>query len=232
MTKTIAFLVYPNLTPLDLIGPLQVLKPLERFGPYRVVTVGERLEAIPSDAGLSLTPERLLTDEPHPFAIVVPGGLAGPIQAITQEPLMSWVRAAASSAEIVASVCTGSLILAAAGLLEGRRATTHWSFMDALGRLGAQPVRERWVEDGKFILAAGVSAGIDMALALVRRLTDETTARTIQTLIEYDPEPPLGGIDWGWVEQADLGRSLLAPALPELRRILAGHPDLARKLFP
>jgi len=230
--KTIAFLVYPDVTPLDLIGPLQVLKPLERFGPYQVVTVGERREPMATDVGLMLQPERTFAEVERPFALVVPGGLIGPIKAVVNDALMAYVRSVAQTAEVMASVCTGSIILAAAGLLEGRRATTHWSFLEPLGRLGARPVRERWVEDGNVITAAGVSAGIDMALALVARLAGEDIARTIQTIIEYDPQPPLGGIDWRWVEQSGLDRALLPPVLPEIQRILAARPELAAKMFP
>jgi transcriptional regulator GlxA family with amidase domain len=156
----------------------------------------------------------------------------GPIQAITHEPLMAYVRSAGQGAEVLASVCTGSLILAAAGLLEGRKATTHWSFLDVLGRLGATPTRERWVEDGNAITAAGVSAGIDMGLALVARLAGETIARSIQAIIEYDPEPPFGAVNWAWVEQADLKRSLLTPYVPAIQKILEGRPELLAKLLP
>jgi transcriptional regulator GlxA family with amidase domain len=106
------------------------------------------------------------------------------------------VRTAAASAGIVASVCTGSLILGGLGMLEGRPATTNWFFSGVLRPLGARYERKRWVEDGAVIMSAGVSAGIDMALFLVARLTDEQTARTVQLAMEYDPQPPFGRIDW------------------------------------
>ncbi|WP_437876380.1 DJ-1/PfpI family protein [Sorangium sp. So ce513] len=230
--RQIAFLIYPDMTPLDLIGPLQVIKSLERFGAYEVVTVGERLEPVPTDVGVAMQPERTFEQVPSPFALVVPGGLVGPITAIANDRLMAYVRAAGRSAEVLGSVCTGSIILAAAGLLEGRSATTHWTFLEHLGRLGAVPVRKRWVEDGKAITAAGVAAGIDMAIALVARLAGNDVARTIQAIIEYDPEPPLGPIDWRWVEDAKIGPTLLAGVTPALREILAGKPELAKKLFP
>jgi transcriptional regulator GlxA family with amidase domain len=230
--KTIAFLVFPEITPLDIIGPLQVLKVLENLGPHEMVTVGERIEPMATDIGLQIQPERTFAEVAKPFGLIVPGGTVGPLKAITNDGLMAYVRSAAQTAEVVGSVCTGALILAAAGLLEGRRATTHWAFMDVLGRLGASPVRERWVTDGKFITAAGVSAGIDMAISLVAQLTGESEARTIQATIEYDPKPPLGGIDWGWVEQVDLGRTLMAPMVPMLRSALASKPDVAAKFFP
>lgn len=230
--KVIAFVVYPEMTPLDLVGPLQVLKPLENFGPFEVVTVGERLEPVSTDLGMRIVPERTFADVPRPFALVLPGGVLGPIRAITNDALMAYVRSAGASAELRVSVCTGSLILAAAGLLEGQQATTHWSFLDVLGRLGARPVRERWVEDGNAITAAGVSAGVDMGLALAARLAGDTVARSIQAIIEYDPQPPFGAVDWAWVDRMDLKRSLLTPYVPEIQKILAGRPELLSKLLP
>lgn len=148
--RTIACLVYEDMTLLDLAGPLQVLKPLQMTGAFEVVTVGPRAgEAVGTDAGLAVVPERSFDDVPDPWGILVPGGLLGPIRAMVDEPLMAWVRRAAAGAEMVTSVCTGALILAAAGVLEGKKATTHWSYLDRLARFGAEPVRERWVQDGK-----------------------------------------------------------------------------------
>jgi putative intracellular protease/amidase len=128
-------------------------------------------------------------------------------------------------------VCTGALILGAAGLLEGREATTHWSFLPQLRNLGAKPVARRWVEDGKLITSAGVSAGIDMALALAARLTDEATARTLQLVIEYDPAPPFGGIDREKIDPAQLDRLFKAAGAEEIPGILASKPALAARLF-
>ena len=230
--KIIAFVAYPEMTPLDLIGPLQVIKLLEGFGPYQVVTVAESLEPVTTDVGLKVQAERSFEEVPRPFALVLPGGAIGPIKAIVSDTLMAYVREAADGAEIVGSVCTGSIILAAAGLLEGRRATTHWAFLDYLARLGVQPTRKRWVEDGKFITAAGVSAGIDMALALTARLAGEVAAKTIQAIIEYDPEPPFGAIEWAEVERMGLGPSMMSSLLPIIRGIIAAKPELAAKLFP
>lgn len=230
--KIIAFVVYPEVTPLDLIGPLQVLKLLEGFGPFQVVTVAESRELVSTDVGLHLQAERTFAEVPQPYALLLPGGAIGPIKAIVHDPLMAYVRRAADTAEVVGSVCTGSIILAAAGLLDGRAATTHWTFLDFLGKLGARPTRKRWVEDGKFITAAGVSAGIDMALALAARLAGETAARTIQTIIEYDPQPPFGGIDWAAVEAMGLGPSLMSAWNPIIRSIVAAKPELAARLFP
>jgi transcriptional regulator GlxA family with amidase domain len=230
--KVLAFVVYPEMTPLDLVGPLQVLKPLENFGPYEVVTVGERLDGVSTDLGLRIQPERTFAQVPRPYGLILPGGVLGPLQAMADDTLMAYVRSAGTGAEVLGSVCTGSLILAAAGLLQGRKATTHWTFLEVLGRFGATPVRERWVEDGHVMTAAGVSAGIDMGLALAARLAGETVARSIQAIIEYEPQPPFGNVDWAWVEKAELKRNLLTPYVPAIQKLLAGRPDLLAKVLP
>jgi transcriptional regulator GlxA family with amidase domain len=127
------------------------------------------------------------------------------------------VRSAAETAEVAGSVCTGALILGSVGLLEGRQATTHWAYYKILEELGAKYVRKRWVEDGKFICSAGVSAGIDMALQLAARLTDEETARRVQRSLGYDPHPPYGGIDYdhlgAWAGTVRAGLGLAAPMI-------------------
>ena len=195
--RTIAVVLYPGLTALDLIGPLQVLAALERFAPrYRTVVVGERAEPMDTDVQVRLIPDRTFDEVPHPYALVVPGGRMATIRAMSDPAMRAYVRTAAASAEVVASVCTGALILAAVGLLEGRQATTNWFYYKVLEQFGATYLRRRWVEDGKFIMSAGVSAGIDMALYLAARLTDEATARRVQLALDYDPQPPFGGIDW------------------------------------
>lgn len=228
--KTIALLLFPELTLLDLVGPLQVLKSLP--APYRTVVVGERKEPMTTDTGLALTPERTFAEVPRPFAVIVPGG-PGSVAAMGNEAIQGYLRAAAPQAEIMGSVCTGALVLAATGLLEGRRATTHWAYASELDKLGGRYVRERWVEDGKFITAGGVSAGIDMAIALVARLTDRATAQRIQLGIEYDPHPPFGGIDWREVGDAERERQRQGGTgrrLKDAPRLLAGRPDLLRRL--
>jgi transcriptional regulator GlxA family with amidase domain len=195
--KTIAVVLYPGLAALDFIGPLQVLATLEQFAPeYRVVVVAANREPMGSDLPMQMVADATFEDVPHPYAIVVPGGRVPTIRAMSDPVIRAYVRTAAESAEIVASVCTGSLILASVGLLDGRKATTNWFFHGLLGQFGARLVPERWVEDGKFITSAGVSAGIDMSLYLVARLTDEATARRVQAALDYDPAPPFGGIDW------------------------------------
>ena len=198
--QTIAFVLYPGLTALDLVGPLQVLTMVERFAAqYRVVVVGERAESTGTDVNLAMIPSHTFAEVPHPDVIVVPGGRAATIRAMSDPAMRDYVQVAAASARIVTSVCTGSLILAASGVLKGRPATTNWFFAGVLESFGVEYRHERWVDDGEVVTSAGVSAGIDMALYLAARLTDEETARRIQLAIDYDPKPPFGPIDWGGV---------------------------------
>ena len=229
MTKTVAFVVYPGLTPLDLVGPLQVLGALAQYDPdYRVVVVGATKDTVDTDTPLRVAPSHTFDEITDPYAILVPGGTVPTLRAMSDETLLGWLRNAAAGAELVTSVCTGSLILGAAGLLEGKKATTHWILRDVLAGLGATPVAERWVEDGKVITAAGVSAGIDLALHLVERLVGAEVARTVQFAIEYDPQPPLGPLDWSNPPYGDL------KPLREitLREGLADNPALLAKLLP
>jgi putative intracellular protease/amidase len=228
--KIIALVLFPELTLLDLVGPLQVLKSLP--APFRTVVVGERIEPMATDTGLALTPEKRFEEIPHPHAVIVPGG-PGSVAAMGNEAIQNYLRGAAAKAEVAGSVCTGALVLAASGLLEGRRATTHWAYAAELDKLGARYVRERFVEDGKFITAGGVSAGIDMAIALAARLTDRATAERIQLGIEYDPHPPFGGIDWSRVGEAERARQRQGGTgrrLQDAPRLLAGRPDLLKRL--
>jgi transcriptional regulator GlxA family with amidase domain len=195
--RTIAFLLYPGLTPLDLVGPLAVLQKMAEFDPrYETVVVAERLEPAEGDNGMRFIPNKTFEEMPHPYAIVVPGGSTPTLRAMKNPAIRKYVLQAAGTAEAVASVCTGALILASVGLLEGVQATTHWAYYGVLNALGARYVRERWVENGKVINSAGVSAGIDMALKLVARLSGEETARKVQLWIDYDPQPPFGNLDY------------------------------------
>lgn len=216
--KTIAFVLYPGLTPFDLVGPLQVITQLACAHPeIRPVVVGERIEPMATDIGAEMIPERTFEEVPHPYALVVPGGTGPTLKAMSNQAIRDYVRTAADTAEIVGSACTGALILASVGLLEGRRATTHWATYKVLEDLGAKYQRERWVEDGKFITAAGVSAGIDMGLELAARLTDEASAREVQLWLDYDPQPPFGRLDYNDVglslRAGRAGLSLMAPWL-------------------
>jgi putative intracellular protease/amidase len=183
----IAILLFDRFTVLDAIGPYQVLSGLPGA---EVAFVAERPGPIRDEVGsLVLSAQAGLPDVPHPDIIVVPGGPGQDGQ--MQDGLVhEWLRAADQTSVWTTSVCTGSLILAAAGLLSGRRATSHWLALDELGQLGATPVSERVVVDGKYVTAAGVSSGIDMGLALAGRMAGDDVAQAIQLMIEYDPQPP------------------------------------------
>jgi putative intracellular protease/amidase len=183
----IAIVLYDRFTALDAVGPYQVLSNLPGA---QVVFVAEQAGRVSDDErSLHLSAQAALADVPHPDLVVVPGG-PGPNDQMDDGLLYEWLRAADQGTAWTTSVCTGSLILAAAGLLAGRRATSHWLALGELGRLGAVPVSERVVFDGKYVTAAGVSAGIDMALALAGRIAGDRTAQAIQLGIEYDPQPP------------------------------------------
>jgi transcriptional regulator GlxA family with amidase domain len=216
--KTIAFVLYPGLTVFDLTGPLQVLSALSAIAPeYRTVIVGERVEPTDTDIRVKMIPTHAFEEMPHPSVLLVPGGGVPTLRAMRNEPIRNYVRSAAETADVAGSVCTGALILGSVGLLEGRQATTHWAYYKILEELGAKYVRQRWVEDGKFICSAGVSAGIDMALALAARLTSEETARQVQRSLGYDPHPPFGGIDYdhlgAWAGTVRAGLSVAAPRI-------------------
>ncbi len=183
----IAIVQYDRFTVLDAMGPYQVLPNLPGAD---VLFVAEHPGLIADEEGiLKVQVEAALADVPHPDVILVPGG-PGQNDQMDDGPLHEWLRAVDETTTWTTSVCTGSLILAAAGLLKGRRATSYWMAMDALGRLGAQPVKQRVVFDGKYVTAAGVSSGIDMALTLAGRIAGDHTAQAIQLGIEYDPQPP------------------------------------------
>lgn len=199
--KMIAVVLYPGMTALDLVGSMEGLIWLHVRSPYRLVTVAEHIEPIQTDTPLKVVPNEAFWEVERPFGLLVPGGGGAALAAVRNEVLRRYVQSAGESAQLVASIGTGSLILAAAGLLEGRQATTHWAYADQLEELGVRYTRQRWVEDGKFVTAAGVTAGIDLALYLVAKLTSSAKARNSQLIIEYDPQPPFGGIDWGRVDQ-------------------------------
>jgi transcriptional regulator GlxA family with amidase domain len=183
----IAIPIFDGLTALDAVGPYEVLS---RMPGARVTFVAANVGPARTDNGmLALLAERSLKDVRQPDIVLVPGG-KGDVVAHAGESVLEWVRVADRTSTWTTSVCTGSLILAAAGVLDGRRATSHWLALDRLRELGAEPVEERVVFDGKLVTAAGVSAGIDMALALVARIAGDEVAQAIQLGIEYDPQPP------------------------------------------
>jgi transcriptional regulator GlxA family with amidase domain len=179
--------LFDRFAPLDAVGPYQVLINL----PGATVTFAADRPRVVSDASRSfaLQAQASFADVPHPDVIVVPGGIGEADQA-RPGPLQDWLLAADLTSTWTTSVCTGALILARAGFLTGRQATTNWQAMDELARLGAKPKAERYVFDGKYVTAAGVSAGIDMALALAARIAGDDAAMAIQLGIEYDPHPP------------------------------------------
>ena len=196
-THLMAFVLYPGLTVFDLAGPLEVLSALSRMAPqFRPVVVAEQAGPVMTDIGVRMVPNATFADLPHPHAFFVPGGDVPTLKAMSNPAIRQYIRTAARSAEWIVSVCTGALLLASVGLLEGREVTTHWAYAAYLKQLGARYVQKRWTESGTIVNAAGVSAGIDMALSMVSRLTDEETARRVQWLIQYDPQPPFGGIDY------------------------------------
>jgi transcriptional regulator GlxA family with amidase domain len=184
----IAILLFDRLTALDAVGPYEVLS---RLPGAAVTFVAEEPGPKRTDTdALALVADASLADLPAPEVVLVPGG-PGQQALMDDGPVHAWLRSAHETSLWTTSVCTGSLILAAAGLLAGKRATTHWLALERLRELGAEPVEERFVFDGKLATAAGVSAGIDMALALAQRIAGEQVAQAIQLGIEYDPQPPL-----------------------------------------
>ena len=185
----IAVVLFPRLTALDAIGPYEVLQCLPDT---EVVFVGHRRGEVRTEKGnLGLTVDATFSSLTDPDVVVVPGG-RGARLLLDDEALLDWLRQAHRTSLFTTSVCTGSLLLAAAGLLDGLTATTHWSRTDLLAELGAVPTPRRVVEhlDRRLITAAGVSSGIDMALRLAALLTDDLTAQAAQLLVEYDPQPP------------------------------------------
>ena len=184
----IAILLYDRFTALDAVGPYEVLS---RLPGAEVLFTAERPGQLRTDTGmLALTADAALTDVPHPDIVVVPGG-PGQEGQMDDGPVHDWLRKADTASSWTTSVCTGSLILAAAGLLAGRRAASHWLALERLQELGARPTGERVVIDGKYVTAAGVSAGIDMAIDLSARIAGTPAAQAIQLMLEYDPRPPL-----------------------------------------
>jgi transcriptional regulator GlxA family with amidase domain len=183
----IGLLVYPRHTPLDLIGPWEVLA---RVPGARTHLIWTRPGPVQAAGGIEISAGVAFADAPALDLLLVPGG-PGQLSLMKHTLLMEFIRRCAESSAWVCSVCTGALLLAQAGVLRGRRATTHWLARDALRAYGVEVVGDRFVFDGKFATAAGVSAGIDLAFELVRRLHGDETACEIALQIEYDPAPPL-----------------------------------------
>ncbi len=185
----IAFLLFPNVTQLDLTGPAQFLS---RLPDAKVDLVWDSRDPVPTDAGFSILPTATFAEVPKVDLLCVPGGI-GVAKVIDHEPALDWVRQVGGEAQWVTSVCTGALILGAAGLLKGYKATTHWAWHDLLSLFGAEPVQARHVIDRNRATGGGVTAGIDFALALMAEIAGEDHARAVQLALEYDPDPPFDG---------------------------------------
>jgi cyclohexyl-isocyanide hydratase len=206
----ISFLLFPNVTQLDLTGPAQVLS---RMPDAKVELVARTLDPVPTDAGFPLLPTATFDTAVQPDILCVPGGF-GITGAMDDETKLAWLRKAAKGAQWVTSVCTGALVLGAAGLLRGYRATTHWGSHEWLAAFGAIPVKERVVFDRNRVTGGGVTAGIDFGLALVGRIAGEDHARFVQLSLEYNPAPPF---DSGSPDKAD------AQTLERYRALVARH---------
>jgi cyclohexyl-isocyanide hydratase len=183
----VGFVIFPDLTQLDFTGPQQVLARLPQSAMH---IIAKSATPVPSDSGLSLVPTHTFANCPNLDLICIPGGNAGVVQAIGDQETIEFVQRQSSNAKYVTSVCTGAFVLGAAGLLKGRRATTHWAFTELLPLVGATHEKARIVKDGNVITAGGVTSGIDFGLSVVAEIAGETTAQAIQLGIEYDPHPP------------------------------------------
>jgi len=208
----IAYVVYPDFTALDLVGPYEVIS---RWPEADVHFVASRLDPVRCDVGLTVIPTDTPETLPDPELIVVPGS-GNPVPVLSDEVLIDWLRTAAPNCQWTASVCTGAGLYAAAGLLEGKKTTTHWSFRDNVKAMGVEVVGDRVVWEGNHISGAGVSAGIDMALALTERVHGRKLAESLQLVIEYDPQPPF---ETGSPDKADASTLRLA-----LRVLLGDRP--------
>jgi len=204
----VVFVLFPNVTQLDFTGPLQVLS---RLPGAEVHLAARDMRPVETDAVLTLNPTCTFTDCPQADVLCVPGGF-GVDGAVKDAALMRFVKAQAEHAQYITSVCTGAFVLGAAGLLQGRRATTHWAYHDLLALVSAEPVKARVVRDGNIFTGGGVTAGIDFAFTLMAEIAGEEHARKIQLGLEYDPAPPF---DAGAPEKAS----------PEIHGAMKGFYD-------
>lgn len=204
-------ILFSDLDQCDFTGPFEVLS---RIPNSTFHILASTRDPVRDTKGLVLTPERSFADSPPLDLLLVPGG-AGVNAAMENTALLEFVRAQAANAQFVLSVCTGALVLGAAGLLKDRKATTHWASHHLLHYLGAKPVKQRVVRDGKFVTCAGVTAGFDGALVVAGLLRGETAAQQIQLHLEYDPQPPFncGDADKAPAELVRSGREALQPVL-------------------
>lgn len=215
----IVCLLFPHVTQLDLTGPAEVFA---RLPDVELDLVWHRVEPVPTDAGFAIVPTRALADAPQADVLFVPGG-QGAFDLLDDEVVLDFLRRQAAGARYVTSVCTGSFALAAAGLLTGRRATSHWASLDLLQEFGVTPVAERVVRDGEVITGAGVSSGIDFALTLAADLCGPEVAKRVQLSIEYDPRPPF---DAGGPSRPDADPAQVAETIAAIRH--SREPAIAR----
>jgi cyclohexyl-isocyanide hydratase len=221
MTDTlhIGFLVFPKVTQLDLMGPAQVLS---RVAGAKVHLAWKTLEPIVTDAGFSINPTTTFDDCPQLDVVCAPGGF-GVVDQLNDPVTMAFLRKQASTARYVTSVCNGSLLLGAAGLITGYRSTCHWMWRHYLPQFGAEPVAARVVRDRNRFSGGGVTSGIDFAFTLAAELVGEEAARMIQLGIEYDPQPPFdsGSPDKAGPERVARARANMAPTLPHVEARIA-----------
>jgi cyclohexyl-isocyanide hydratase len=210
----VGFVIFPQLTQLDFTGPLQVLS---RLPQSRMHIIAKSEAPVPSDCGLSLVPTHTFATSPDLDLICVPGGF-GVREAMDDKETVDFVRRQARGAKYVTSVCTGAFVLGAAGLLKGRRATTHWAYTDLLPLVGATYEKARVVKDGNVITAGGVTSGIDFGLTVVAEVAGENMAQAVQLSIEYDPAPPF-----------DAGHPDRAPSTA--KETLAGRYQQSREAY-
>ncbi|HEX7305999.1 DJ-1/PfpI family protein [Lentzea sp.] len=205
----VAIVLYPGFTSLDVLGPYEVLG---RLPGTEVVFVAERAGLVTNDLGsLSVEATATFADVPAPDVVLVGGG-PGQREQMSNAALLDWLRAADRTSRWTTAVCTGTFLLAAAGLLDGRRATTHWAGLDQLAEFGVTPSKDRVVVDGRYATGAGVSAGIDMALTLAGLVAGDDVAQTVQLVIEYAPEPPYraGSLDTAPAAVVENARKVLS----------------------
>jgi len=215
----VAMLVYPRMTALDLIGPQYMFASLTGA---RVHLVAKTLDPVTSDTGVTIAPTTTFADTPKDLAVLfTPGGTTGTLAAAKDEETRAFMADRGSRARYVTSVCTGSLILGAAGLLDGYRATSHWAARDILAEYGAIPVDARVVKDRNRITGAGVTAGLDFGLTMLAEMRDETYAQAVQLMCEYDPDPPFqaGSLHSAPADVKQMVQAIVAPFQEQARAL-------------
>jgi cyclohexyl-isocyanide hydratase len=219
----VGFVIFPDLTQLDFTGPQQVLARLPQSAMH---IVAKSAAPVPSDSGLSLVPTHTFENCPRLDLICIPGGITGVVRAMGDRETIAFVQRQSSTAKYVTSVCTGAFVLGVAGLLKGRRATTHWAFTELLPLVGATHEKKRVVKDGNLITAGGVTSGIDFGLRVVADLAGDTVAQGIQLSLEYDPDPPFAS---GHPDRAS--ESVMASLSPRYERARADfRAEITRSL--